>query len=420
MRKCWVLIAVLNFLIAACFGVLLRAAFVWEIAWMDYRNVLHGHSHVALLGWLYLGFFLLIHATLLPKKKAGKSLYTWIFWLTQVSVTGMMLAFPMQGYAGFSIFFTTLHLLVSYLMVFSVWRDHDRTDIRVSLLLKTALLFLVFSTLGVWLLAVLMATGGKSGILYQVAIQFYLHFQFNGWLLFILLALVAKRVPMEVFANYFPPVFLILVFSQFLTFGLVIFWAYGSYLGYLGHALGAAMQLLAGALIVYRSLRARTPVSLHHPGWAFAMVALLVALIRVLFEILLVVPSLAEMAVLVRPLIIGFIHLNMLGLFSAYLLFAMHPGEKAEKTGPWLYVSLLFFCLGLLGSEAYLFLQGLYYWMEWGRLTWFYESLLVNAFFLSLGIVTYLVDLFSKFYFHTRIRYIYLSKKDIHTRKSEN
>ena len=46
MNKSWILLSLFNFLVAAVMGLVLRGAFVWEINWMDYRNLMHGHSHV--------------------------------------------------------------------------------------------------------------------------------------------------------------------------------------------------------------------------------------------------------------------------------------------------------------------------------------------------------------------------------------
>ncbi|WP_162343565.1 hypothetical protein [Cyclobacterium salsum] len=409
MRKSWVLVVLLNFLIAAVFGGLLRAAFVWEISWMDYRNLLHGHSHVALLGWLYLGFFLLIHGQLIPQEKSRKVIYSILFWITQCTVLGMAVAFPIQGYAGFSIFFATLHIFSSYLMVFQVWKDHDRSNPQVTLLLKTALVFLVLSTVGVWALSAIMATGGKAGLLYQIAIQFYLHFQFNGWLLFILLALLVKHLQNGTWlTDHFRLIYRILLGSQILTFSLVIFWAYESYWAYLVHGLGALLQGLVGMVILYHLIKEGSYLPKQISTWPFAKLAILVVGIRVLFELLLVLPYLAEMAVVLRPITIGFIHLNMLGLFSAYLLFALYPGMDQKKRTVWLTVSILFFYLGFIGSEWYLFLQGFFYWQEWGRLPWFYEGLFITSCLLILGIIIYISDIYRKIYFQAKKKYIYI------------
>ena len=42
------------FFIAALIGLTMRAFPLWNIPYFDYRNLLHTHSHIALLGWGFL------------------------------------------------------------------------------------------------------------------------------------------------------------------------------------------------------------------------------------------------------------------------------------------------------------------------------------------------------------------------------
>src|SRR5690606_1359434 len=125
MNKTWILLSLFNFLVAAVMGLVLRGAFVWEINWMDYRNLMHGHSHVAMLGWVYLALYILIGHHFIPKEKWEKPVYSRLFWFTQVTVLGMMISFPAQGYGAVSITFSTLHILASYVFCYRVWKDHQ-------------------------------------------------------------------------------------------------------------------------------------------------------------------------------------------------------------------------------------------------------------------------------------------------------
>ena len=194
MKKSWVLLSFLNFFIAALFGLILRAAFVWEIGWMDYRNLLHGHSHVAMLGWIYLAIYALFWRRFLPETKRNKKFYSLLFWFTQITVIGMMISFPLQGYAAISISFSSLHILASYVFCYRIWKDHEIKNPAVKKLFYASLVLLILSTLGVWLLGPLAVSGGRNTALYQVAIQFYLHFQFHGWFTFAILALLLSTI----------------------------------------------------------------------------------------------------------------------------------------------------------------------------------------------------------------------------------
>ncbi|WHT39356.1 hypothetical protein QNH98_01180 [Myroides sp. mNGS23_01] len=107
-----------NFLIAALLGLLLRGAFVFPIEGMTFLYVLHGHSHVALLGWLYLLVYLLLVDQFALENPREERFYRRLFWVTQVAVLGMAVTFPFQGYAAPSIFFQPCILFV--LIVLSI------------------------------------------------------------------------------------------------------------------------------------------------------------------------------------------------------------------------------------------------------------------------------------------------------------
>jgi len=375
-------------------GLLLRGAFVWEIQWLDYRNMLHGHSHVALLGWLYLGFFLLIHAKLLPKEKADKSIYTWLFWLTQLSVVGMAIAFPIQGYAVFSIIFSTLHIVLSYIFAIEVWRDHNREDYKTSLLLRTAILFLFISTVGVFIVAYIMASGSRVNVIYQIAIQFYLHFQFNGWLLFVLLALFFNRfgISLQIGKKTFKQFYWLFLLGNILSYALVLYWGYRWEFSYYINAVAVTLQLLAVATILksFRMHWQNLKSSLSSIQTLLLNLLIIVFITRTLFQLALVIPEMAEMAVLLRLFIIGFIHLNMLGFFTAYLwLEYLSVKRNAENSLQKPAVLLLVF--GFLSTEFIMFLQGFYYWQELGKLPYFHEGLFYASCFLPLSIVAFFV-----------------------------
>ncbi|MFH6950359.1 hypothetical protein ACHRV6_17825 [Flavobacterium sp. FlaQc-51] len=160
---------------------------------INYSFLLHAHSHVAMLGWVYMTIYVLIVRMFIPKDKSYKPIYNRLFWMTEFTVIGMMISFPVQGYAFFSILFSTAHILLSYVFCVLVWKDCSKENTRERKLLMTAILFLVFSTFGVWCLGPALNMLGKQNAFYQIAIQFFLHFQFNGWFLFAVFALFLKQ-----------------------------------------------------------------------------------------------------------------------------------------------------------------------------------------------------------------------------------
>src|SRR5690606_13243371 len=116
LRRSWLKVVLINFFIAGCMGLLLRLAHVTELSWMDFRNMMHGHSHTAMPGWLFLILYAIILDRFLPAAEVRKKKYDVFFWITQVSVVGMMISFPIDGYSAVSITFSTLQLLTSYVI----------------------------------------------------------------------------------------------------------------------------------------------------------------------------------------------------------------------------------------------------------------------------------------------------------------
>ena len=96
--KRWFELSLFNLFIAACLGVLMRYAFVDEVSWMNFRHVLHGHSHTAMLGWIYLAFYAFFIHAFLNKDQQQEAYYRRLFWLTQVAVIGMFVTFQESVY----------------------------------------------------------------------------------------------------------------------------------------------------------------------------------------------------------------------------------------------------------------------------------------------------------------------------------
>src|SRR5690606_30238438 len=78
--------ALVNFFAAACLGLTLRYAFVSEIS-INYKNVMHAHSHVAMLGWIYL--ILIVQLQQAFGYEVNRS-FSIIFWLTECTILGML------------------------------------------------------------------------------------------------------------------------------------------------------------------------------------------------------------------------------------------------------------------------------------------------------------------------------------------
>src|SRR6478609_9339235 len=99
MKRSWLLSCFFNFFIASIMGLLLRLIYIHPLEWVNYQFLLHGHSHVAMLGWVYMMLYAATVHFFVPKESQQKPIYNRLFWITEVSVIGMMFRFPVEGYA---------------------------------------------------------------------------------------------------------------------------------------------------------------------------------------------------------------------------------------------------------------------------------------------------------------------------------
>ena len=162
MKKSWLIVCLINFFVAAIMGLILRWMYLSPIPSINFQFLVHGHSHIALLGWTYLSISCLIIHYFIPKKSQEKPVFNRLFWTTEIAVVGMMIDFPIEGYAMLSIFFSTLHIFCSYFFAYIFWKETKNTKYPEKKLLDTALLFMIFSTIGVWCLGPAVGLMGKA------------------------------------------------------------------------------------------------------------------------------------------------------------------------------------------------------------------------------------------------------------------
>lgn len=178
-------VALAFLVVVAALGTLLRWQAVRPLAGINYGYILHAHSHAAFLGWVFNAFIALAFVLFVPME--AHRAYRRLFIVFQVAVLGMLVAFPVQGYAAVSIAFSTLHMGGSFGFAWWLWRRNLALPVARGPL-RVALVFLVVSGLGPFLLGPLAANGLRDSSAYHLSVYFYLHAQYNGWFLFFLQA----------------------------------------------------------------------------------------------------------------------------------------------------------------------------------------------------------------------------------------
>lgn len=380
-------IALGYFIVAAFLGVLLRSFYSFEIP-INYKFIVHGHSHIALLGWVYMGLTTLLYKLFLVKKALDLK-YRRIFWFTQVTLVGMLVTFPFQGYALFSIIFSTLFLFASYWFFWFFWK-YARPGIRKSgayQCFNAALWYMVVSSLGPWVLGAVMKTLGAESIWYRLAIYFYLHFQYNGWMILALLGLLLyvfekHQLPMP--KRMFQRFFLSMNGGIILTYSLSTLWMQPSVIFYLLGGIGALLQLFA--LIVFvRFFKGH----INDSKFSGLQLQILKTVTLLLFlkmglQVVSSVPYFANLASTILDFTIGYLHFTFLGVVTLGLfLFLDYFGlMKISKT------SLMLYVMGFVFTEGLIFFKGIAAWLHFGIFKGYFEGLALGSLLILISLVS--------------------------------
>lgn len=397
MRR-WFNIALLNFGIAGIIGCVLRAIYIWEIPGIRFKPLLNAHSHVAMLGWAFIAMTVFL---LQDETERGPSRWSraWL-WVAQLAVVGMLFGFPVQSYGAFTITVSVLHMLASYALCVQVWKATRTWRANGSrLLARMAVVLMFVSTIGVWALGPIISGGGFGTEFYYWSIQFYLHFQFNGWFWFGALALWSRWAETHG-AHHVMDSFTIRLWlvSVVLTFALAVAWSERHWSVYAVNSIGVVLQLWAGWRTAKAILVAQRMLQDKAPLWAWRCVtyALIAMGLKVLMQAAVAVPDVAIMAFTVRNFSVGFIHLNSLGAISM-MLFAMAllrgwfvSTSRVARFG------LSTFTVGMILMEFVLFLQGFCFWMGWGMIPGYYWIIMLVSVPLPVGIFILLAHSMSR------------------------
>ena len=354
------------FLLAALLGVLLRTFVVAPMP-INYRFIVHTHSHIALLGWVYIALATLLYHLFLDKQGLERK-YRRIFWFTQICLLGMLLSFPFQGYALFSIIFSTLFLLASYWFsaFFIKCAPQSFKGTKAYSCVKYALWFMIGSSVGPWCLGVIMTVLGPESIWYRLAIYFYLHFQYNGWMILALMGLffnLLEQLQINISPKTFRYFFLTTVLGIILSFFLSTLWTGPSKIYYVLGGLGAVLQLIGFGILINICLGNRMVLksALSQLQLNVLKLVAFLLLVKMILQWLTAWPYFANLAAAVLDFTIGYLHWTFLGVISIGLFFFLEFFGliKLSKMAITLYLG------GFLLTETLIFYRGMAAWLGW-------------------------------------------------------
>lgn len=390
-------IALGYFLIIAVLGLVLRLFQVVDIP-ANYRFVVHTHSHIALLGWVYTAITTLLYFHYVKDKPIAKK-YRRIFWSTQLTIVGMLVSFPFTGYAFFSILFSTLFLLASYWFTYFFLKqiDADQKQRQSFKLIRVALWFMILSSIGPWALGGIMTTLGSSSPWYRNAIYFFLHFQYNGWFIVALcgfLFVVLERYKLSLSKKSFRVFFLLLNWGVLLSFFLSVLWMKPHPVFYILAGVGGVLQLAAFRILfrkVYTSFQ-RLKEQLSLPITRLLIASGIFLLVKLIAQLIGAFPEAAQSISANIDLVISYLHWTFLGVVSVALLAFLNSAKLIYI--PKLSIPLYLF--GFLATETLIFYKGILVWIGGSLSENYYYFLTFASISLVLAIGWFFIAQFSR------------------------
>lgn len=363
LRK-WLTISFLNLLLVASLGVIMRYKIAFYLPFIQQKYVLHSHTHFAFAGWITQTLMvLLVHYLSLKNGEQVLKKYRWLLYANLITAYGMLISFIIQGYAFFSISFSTLSIFVSYFFAAYYWKDLNRmNEKKIShSWFKAALAFSVISSIGAFSLAYMMANNIMHQNWYLALIYYFLHFQYNGWFFFAGMGLlVSKLEKINGTAKNLKMAFLLFCFACIPAYFLSALWLPFPRIIYFIIIAAVIAQLGGWALMVKVFIKNKIFISQHFSK--YGKVLLLLSAIAFSIKLLLqsgsIHPALSQLSYGFRPIIIGYLHLVLLAVTSVFIIgyiisFELVPVTKKLITGVFIFVT------GIIINELLLMVQGM-------------------------------------------------------------
>lgn len=367
--KFWLKFSLVNLLIVALIGLLMRYKIGFEFPYFDQKSLQHSHSHFAFSGWVSHTLMILMIAFLEKRTKNienrlfNVAKYNKILIANLICAYGMLIFFIVQGYGAFSIFFSTASIFVSYLFGYHFIKDVKRipTEDLSKNWFKGAIVFNILSSLGTFALAFMMITKNIHQEEYLASIYYYLHFQYNGWFFFACMGLLFSFLnikPTE--SPFYKKTFWLFFISCIPAYFLSTLWLNLPIWLYIPALIAAFLQTYAWFVFLFIIIKTKRDLLENYPFFLRYILLFIgfAASVKLLLQLGSTIPVLSELAFGFRPIVIAYLHLVLLAIISLFLLFYVYA-DHLIITNRKIKFGIITFSIGVLLNEIILAVQGI-------------------------------------------------------------
>jgi hypothetical protein len=343
--------------VGSIIGVFLRWQFISATPGINYAFFLHAHSHIMFLGWIFNVLYIAFVSGHIEEKE--QRFFRILFVLLQILVLGMMISFPLEGYAFYSILFSILHTLAAVVFIVRFYSRTKHSITTSAWYARVAIVFFIISTAGPFSLGYLMAQGLGHTTWYYFAIYFYLHFQYNGFFLFGIFSLffgLLERKMVRFSPAKTKAIGIVLATTCLPAYLLSVLWVKPELIIHVAGGLTAIVQLWTLVMLIALIRKNINAIrqTFSPPSLMFLSIVLPGFAAKLVLQLASAFPAIAQMAYELQPVVIAYLHLVLLAVISLFLfvwylesgLIAMAPGKRI----------VALFLVALAGMEACLVL----------------------------------------------------------------
>jgi len=359
----WITISFISLFIVATLGVIMRYKIAFSFPFLNQKNIQHAHSHFAFAGWISQTlFFFLTHSLRSLNTDKKFRYYNYLLWANWITSLGMLIFFMLQGYGFYSIFFSSLSILISFVFAIIFWPDIKYYQNLISRQwFKWALVFMLLSSLGTLSLTLMMATKNIHQHTYLASVYWYLHFQYNGWFFFACMGLLYDYLGRK-YAHFATKdlAFRLIAYSCVPAYGLSILWMQLPIWLEIVFALAALAQALGWSNILYHAYKHKVLKEfdfIQPLKWLLFIIAI-AGSIKFALQLGSTIPAVSQLAFGFRSIVIAYLHLVLLAFISLFLITYAYM-TKLSIFNKYSFASITIFVVGVLLNELLLGIQGI-------------------------------------------------------------
>ncbi|MFN3406014.1 MAG: hypothetical protein ACK40G_18105 [Cytophagaceae bacterium] len=260
---------------------------------------------------------------------------------------------------------------------------------RSLLFIKAGLIFLMLSSLGTWTVGAVMAKGMNDHPLYNLSVYFYLHFQYNGWFTFavigIFLALL-ERAGYQLEKKNSMLFFILMLASTIFAYLFSTLYLKPNDSIYAMAFSAALIQIIAVSFFLTIIREADLNVVFGKTNANILKLVFGLYMVKLLLQLLSSFLPMFE----IRPFIIGYLHLILIGFVTLFLLVAATHLKIMVRPKYYMH-GIKVLIAGFILSESLIFLAGIFVWAgidnsEKFTLFLFFASILMPVGFIIISI----------------------------------